>query len=232
MIQSNNSLVKKFGLFVGFEGIDGSGKTTLITLVLQILTNLGYETLKTREPGGTPAGQAIRTLLQHATVELSPLTEAFLFAADRTEHIASVIKPALKRGDIILSDRTYISSLVYQTDQKLTRATIEEINRIALQGCYPDLVVYVDIQPEDARKRFMQRPETQTRFEARGLTFFKNVHARYAETLPTLPNVLSIDGMQPAPELAKVIAARIIEELTQNNIAPQSIMGTAQHESR
>ena len=213
MIKSDIASLKNAGLFVGFEGIDGSGKTTLIAQVLQNLEVLGLSALKTREPGGTLAGQAIRNLLQHATVELSPLAEAFLFAADRTEHIGMVVKPAMKRGGIVLSDRTYISSLVYQTEATLTRQTIEEINRIALQGCYPDLVIYVDLSPEQARDRFMQRPETQTRFEARGLTFFKNVYARYAEIIKTLPNVLVVDGMLSTEKAAQAVTDKIIADL-------------------
>jgi dTMP kinase len=213
MIESAITHFKTSGLFVGFEGIDGSGKTTLINLVLQKLSALGHSTLKTREPGGTPAGQAIRTLLQHSTVDLSPLSEAFLFAADRTEHIATVVKPALKQGKIVLSDRTYVSSIVYQTEKTLSGETIQEINRIALQGCYPDLIVYVDLDPEEARKRFMLRSETQTRFEARGLAFFKNVHARYANIIELLPNVLHIDGIEDAETNAQAVAEKIIADL-------------------
>lgn len=213
MIQSDLNHLKRRGLFVAFEGIDGSGKTTLIAHVQQALSEQGNAVIKTREPGGTPAGQAIRTLLQHSVAEISPLAEAFLFAADRTQHIATVVKPAIAQGKIVLSDRTYISSLVYQTEAHLSRQTIEDINRIALQGCYPDLVVYVDIEPEEARKRFMQRPEQQTRFEARGLTFFKNVHSRYAELLPTLPNVLRIDGMEAPQVSAEKIVAKIHADL-------------------
>lgn len=217
MIQSNIPHLKNSGLFVGFEGIDGSGKTTLIAQVLQNLTIAGLEAIKTREPGGTPAGQAIRTLLQHATVELSPMAEAFLFAADRAEHIATVVKPAMQRNKIVLSDRTYVSSLVYQTESTLTQATIEEINKIALQGYYPDLIVYVNIEPEEARKRFMQRPEMQTRFEARGLNFFRNVHALYAEVLKTLPNVLIIDGMETTETNTRLVINKIMSDLTVQN---------------
>lgn len=217
MIQSGLTHLRNNGLFVGFEGIDGSGKTTLINQVFQNLVAHGCPAIKTREPGGTPAGQAIRTLLQHSTVELSPLAEAFLFAADRTEHITNVVKPATSQGKVVLSDRTYISSLVYQTEATLARATIEEINKIALQGCYPDLVVYVDVQPEEARKRFMQRPEQQTRFEARGLPFFKNVHARYAVLLKTLPNVLYINGMDSTQQAAQAVTEKILADLAARN---------------
>ncbi len=190
-------ITKKFehsGLFVGFEGIDGSGKTTLMAQIFKNLSDQGYDVLKTREPGGTPAGQAIRTLLQHSPVQLSPLTEAFLFAADRAEHMQTIVKPALKEGSIVLSDRTYISSLVYQAENNITQETIQAINTLALQGCSPDLVIYIDIDPEEACKRFAQRSETKTRFEARGVNFFKNVHERYAKLLPQLPNVFVVEG--------------------------------------
>lgn len=214
MTQSDLATNKNIGFFVAFEGIDGSGKTTLIAQVFKNLEASGLIALKTREPGGTLAGQAIRNLLQHATVELSPLAEAFLFAADRTEHISTIVKPAKQRGAVVLSDRSYISSLVYQTEKTLSLQIIEEINKIALQGCYPDLVVYVDLDPEQARKRFMQRPETQTRFEARGLSFFKNVYARYADIIKTLPNVLVIDGMLATEKAAQLVAEKISADLT------------------
>lgn len=202
------------GFFVGFEGIDGSGKTTLIAQVFKNLTELGHDTIKTREPGGTPAGQAIRTLLQHSPVALTPLTEALLFAADRSEHIHSVVKPALAKNCIILSDRTYISSLVYQTEANITQKTILEINNIAMQGCTPDLIVYVDITAEEAGARFMQRAETKTRFEARGISFFKNVHNRYAQLLPTLPNVFVVDGTLSPLEAAEQVTLKICNSLS------------------
>ena len=208
------------GLFVGFEGIDGSGKTTLIAQIFKNLTDRGYDALKTREPGGTPAGQAIRTLLQHSPVPLTALTEAFLFAADRSEHIHTVVKPALNENRIILSDRTYISSLVYQTEHNITQKTIMEINAIALQGCEPDLIVYIDIAPEEAGKRFMNRAETNTRFEARGIGFFKNVHDRYATLLPQLPNVFVVDGLLDPLTAAERITQKICESFPIKNHEP------------
>lgn len=220
MTHGSTKKVEHSGLFVGFEGIDGSGKTTLIAQVLKNLTELGYSALKTREPGGTPAGQAIRTLLQHSPVPLTPLTEALLFAADRAEHIHTVVKPALKNNAIVLSDRTYLSSLVYQAESNISQQTIQDINNIAMQNCVPDLIIYIDIQPEEAGDRFMQRAETRTRFEARGLSFFKNVHDRYTKLLPTLPNVFIVDGRLDPATAANTITQKICDSFTTKRHEP------------
>lgn len=218
MLNTEKNLTSNRGIFIGFEGIDGSGKTTLIAQIFKNLTDEGLSVVKTREPGGTLAGQAIRNLLQHAPVQLTPLTEAFLFAADRAEHIQTVIQPALKEGKIVLSDRTYISSLVYQAEKNITQETIQEINNIALQGCLPDAIVYIDLEPEEAGKRFMQRPETRTRFEARGLAFFKNVHQRYAKLLSQFSNVFLVDGNLETTKAADLITKKILTAFTSKKI--------------
>lgn len=205
------------GLFVGFEGIDGSGKTTLIDLVLKQLIANNYPALKTREPGGSAIGQSIRNLLQHSSAQMSSLTEAFLFAADRAEHIKSVIVPAIKEGKVILSDRTYLSSMVYQADDELSQETILSINTIALQGTSPDLVIFIDISPEEALKRATARAESQTRFESRGVEYFKKVADEYKKLLKTILNSMILDGALKSEILAEMVVQKIIQSVGQRN---------------
>jgi dTMP kinase len=217
MLKPHKNFQKLPGFFVGFEGIDGSGKTTLIDLVLKQLITNNYPALKTREPGGSAIGQSIRNLLQHSNAEMSSLTEAFLFAADRAEHIKSLIAPAINQGKIVLSDRTYLSSMVYQADEELSQETILKINTVALQGTSPDLVIFIDISPEEALKRAVARAENQTRFESRGVEYFKKVADEYKKLLKAIPNSMILDGTLKSEILAKIVVQKIIQSVEPRN---------------
>ncbi|MBM3894163.1 dTMP kinase [Candidatus Dependentiae bacterium] len=211
MLNSDKNATTFPGIFVGFEGIDGAGKTTLIAHVLKKLIECGCRIVSTREPGGTPIGKAIRNILQHSPASLCSLTEAFLFAADRAEHIASVVQPALAQGDVVLSDRTFLSSIVYQANESLSEETILKINQIALQETHLDLVVFVDISPEEASARFSARPEGKSRFEARGIEYFKIVQAQYKKLLQKLPSVLVVDGTKDVESICNTVTQKILE---------------------
>ncbi len=211
MLNSAKNTLLFPGIFVGFEGIDGAGKTTLIAHVLKKLVEQSCRVVTTREPGGTPIGNAIRGILQHSPAHLSSLAEAFLFAADRAEHMAAVVAPALTKGDIVLSDRTYLSSMVYQANETVSQETIFEINQIALQNIPLDLVVFVNISPEDAAVRFSARTEGKTRFEARGIEYFKKVQARYHDLLQKISPVVVVGGTEEIATSATVVAQKILQ---------------------
>src|SRR4051812_30252916 len=139
------------GLFVTFEGIDRSGKTTQAGMLVEAL---GDEALGVREPGGTPAGEKVRELLKDPSVSLSPEAEALLFAAARSELVAEVILPALSEGKIVVSDRFLDSSLAYQGGARgLGIEDVERVNHFATRGLKPDITFLLDLSPEDAASR-------------------------------------------------------------------------------
>src|SRR5215216_5559006 len=139
------------GLFVTFEGIDRSGKTTQAGLLVDAL---GDAALGVREPGGTPAGERLRDLLKDGEMELAPETEALLFAAARSELVANVILPALDTGKVVVSDRFLDSSLAYQGGARgLGIEDVERVNHFATRGLKPDITFLLDLSPEDAAAR-------------------------------------------------------------------------------
>lgn len=137
------------GIFVVFEGGEGSGKTTQIARLAAFMRARNLTVVTTREPGGTVVGQSIRALLlDPATGELSPRTEALLYAADRAEHVAAVITPALSNGDLVLSDRYIDSSLAYQgAGRELKLDDVALLSQWATGSLVPDLTVVLDIDP-------------------------------------------------------------------------------------
>src|SRR5919108_3002384 len=161
------------GLFVTFEGIDRSGKTTQAELLVEAL---GEEALGVREPGGTEAGERVREILKDPAVALSPEAEALLFAAARSELVADVILPALDQGMVVVSDRFLDSSLAYQGGARgLGIEDVERVNHFAVRGLKPDLTFLLDLPPEDAAAR---AGETD-RFEEEGSELQRAVETAY-----------------------------------------------------
>src|SRR5215216_5344338 len=161
------------GMFVTFEGIDRSGKTTQAGLLVDAL---GDEALGVREPGGTPAGERLRDILKDPSVALAPETEALLFAAARSELVANVVLPALDAGKVVVSDRFLDSSLAYQGGARgLGIEDVERVNHFATRGLRPDLTFLLDLSPEDAAAR---AGETD-RFEEEGEGLQEAVAAAY-----------------------------------------------------
>ena len=149
------------GLFVAFEGVEGSGKGTQIRLAQEWLERQGVKVLVTREPGGTPVGEELRkVLLDHATGHIEPKTEALLFAASRAQHVASVIRPALAEGHVVISDRYIDSSLAYQGSARgLGEQDVLTLNVWATQGLFPDLVLLLHLEPEAGLLRSLEEPD-------------------------------------------------------------------------
>jgi dTMP kinase len=196
------------GLFVTFEGIDRSGKTTQAGLLCEAL---GDEALGVREPGGTPAGERVRELLKDPEVSLSPEAEALLFAAARSELVAEVILPALESGKVVVSDRFLDSSLAYQGGARgLGIEDVERVNHFATRGLRPDLTFLLDLPPEDAAARAGE----SDRFEKEGAGLQEAVGAAYERLMRADPDRWRRIDARHSPEdvhkqvLASVKAAR------------------------
>ena len=169
------------GKFIVIEGIDGSGKTTQINELSQWLNETDLipennQLVITREPGGTHIGQSIRSLLLDTSIEKSPdsITELLLYAADRAQHVNEIIRPALKKGDWVISDRFCGSTLAYQGyGRKLDIKLIKDLETISTQGLIPDITFLLDISVEESIRRRISRQDD--RIEKEGREFLSNV---------------------------------------------------------
>lgn len=172
------------GKLITFEGIDGSGKSTLSKAVYEKLLNQGFSVLLTKEPGATEFGKTLRKMLQESEVKIDPKAEFLLFAADRAQHIEQVVLPALKAGKIVISDRMADSSLAYQGyGRNLDKEIINKVNSWAMQGLKPDLTIYIKIDYETAIGRIKKRDEKLTNFEKEKTEFFQRVIQGFDEIL-------------------------------------------------
>jgi dTMP kinase len=199
------------GRFVVLEGGDGSGKSTQLPRLAEWLLGRGVEVVVTREPGGTALGAALRTLVLDGEDSMDPGAEALLMAADRAQHVAEVIRPALARGAWVLSDRHVPSSLVYQGIVRgLGVDAIERVNAWATGGLTPDLVIVLDVSDEVADGR---RPGTPDRLEREGDEFHSGVRAAYRD-LAADRDWCVIDGSGSPAAVAALVEAAVTERLT------------------
>ncbi|NDD57921.1 MAG: dTMP kinase [Chlamydiae bacterium] len=173
--------MKSSGCFITFEGGDGAGKSTLIDTLYQYLEKMGRPVLKTKAPGGTRVGDILRNLLLTKTdPPLSARSELFLFLADRAQHVAEVIQPALNEGCIVLCDRFNDSTVAYQGtargfDTKWTRS----LCNFAAEGLEPDLTIYLDIDPKIGLKRVLRHRQDKDRIESEGIQFHEKIRKAF-----------------------------------------------------
>ena len=183
------------GFLLVVEGIDGSGKTTLMERLAKALAERGQHVLVTKEPGGTPFGKEIRQLVQHSNLKPVPQAEFLLFAADRAQHIQTVVAPALAQGTLVVSDRMADSSMAYQGHGRgVDRAMIELVNHWAMAGLEPDLVLYVKVDWQIAWERICKRGEALTTFEQEKKDFFERVAHGFDSIFSTRSNAVVLDG--------------------------------------
>ncbi|MFO7839338.1 MAG: dTMP kinase [Desulfosalsimonadaceae bacterium] len=176
-------------MFVTFEGIEGSGKSTQIRHMARYLEALGHNCLITREPGGTRIGADIRAiLLDPENSELDPVAELFLYAADRRQHVQEFIRPALAEGKTVICDRFHDSTVVYQgVSRALDRDLVKQCNDRILEDLQPDITFLLDLAPEVGLRRAWQefnqggRQRRETRFEAEALDFHHKVRGGYLD---------------------------------------------------
>ena len=184
------------GYFISFEGGEGSGKTTQIKLLVSWLAAQGLEekTRVTREPGGTPSAEAVRSLLvEGATDRWLPATEAMLMSASRHEHVEHVLRPALAAGEIVLCDRYNDSTSVYQgVVGGVPSDAIDALNNLACGGLVPDLTILLDIDVADGLSRADARDSSENRFETKGITFHQNVRAAFLSLAEASPGRFAV----------------------------------------
>lgn len=197
------------GVFVAFEGGDGAGKSTQSRLLGEWLASTGYAVRHTREPGGTALGRQVRELLLHGEDgSVSPRAEALLFAADRAHHVASVVRPALDRGEVVLTDRYLDSSVAYQgAARALGHEEVRELSLWAVEGLLPDLTVLLDVHPGEGRAR---RGQVHDRLEREADDFHARVRQGFLDLAAREPQrYLVLDAALPVEELARRVRDRV-----------------------
>jgi len=197
------------GLFITFEGPDGSGKTTQIKKLKEYLTNQGIDAVLTREPGGTYIGEKIREIiLDPKHQEMTYLAESLLYAASRAQHVSEVIMPALKAGKTVICDRFMDSSIAYQGYGRKLGDKVRIINEIAVGGLVPDLTFLLLINPKEGKDR-ISRNELD-RLELEEINYHLDVYAGYQELLQKHSDrIILIDGAGKIEDITEEITAKM-----------------------
>ncbi|KGN40023.1 dTMP kinase [Knoellia aerolata] len=196
------------GLFIAFEGGDGAGKSTQVRLLADALGALGREVVVTRQPGGTPLGAAIRDLVLHGD-HVSPRAEALLFAADKAHHVDQLIRPAMGRGAVVVTDRYTDSSVAYQgSGRDLGAVEVHDLQMWAVDSLVPDLTVIVDVPSEEGRRR---RGEVHDRLESEGDTFHDTVRQHFLAMAQGAPErYLVVDGTASPEAIHEAVLGRLV----------------------
>ena len=196
------------GLFITFEGGEGTGKSTQMRRLAQWFQDRGREVVETREPGGTPIAEAIRAILLDPDLEPDGVTEVFLLEAARRDHVARLIRPALSRGAVVLCDRFADSSTVYQgLVRGLGASVVRQLNALATEGLEPDLTVLFDMDPDRSLHRARGRNNEegeQSRLDNEPLDFHRRVRAAFLSLARSLPDRFRVvDGVGTQDEVFK-----------------------------
>jgi dTMP kinase len=209
------------GLFVVFEGGEGAGKSTQVRRLSDAIEALGHEVVVTFEPGATVTGQRLREALLDRETVMAPMAEAMLYAADRAQHVAIVVRPALERGAVVISDRYVDSSIAYQAGGRgLPEGDVRRLSQVATGGLRPDLTVLLDIPPEIGLQRLTGPAD---RLESEAIAF----HHRVRKTFLTLASqsrqrYLILDATNQPDKIHEVIVARILQLLLHNELPHDS----------
>lgn len=201
------------GLFITFEGPDGSGKTTVCSEVFAKLKEDGYDVIHTREPGGIEIAEKIRKIiLDPSNTDMDERTEALLYAASRRQHLVKKVLPALKEGKIVVCERFVDSSLAYQGyGRKIGFDEVLKINEFAIEGLFPDLTIYLDVDEKTGLKRIENR-SFKDRLDLEDLEFHHLVHEGYEKVLEVFKDRIKVvDAAKPLNEVIEK-AYEIIKE--------------------
>lgn len=207
------------GIFISFEGPDGSGKSTHIRLLTEKLLAMGYTVKVTREPGGCPISEIIRELvLSTEHREMLPVTEALLYAAARAQHVGEVIHPALMRGEIVITDRYVDSSIAYQGyGRGLGEDFVAGINAPAIGGLMPDVTFLMAVDTGETTRRMSDRE--LDRLEQAGLNFHDRVYEAFKKmAIKDSARIVTIDATRPKPDVHNAIMSVISERLKEAGI--------------
>lgn len=201
------------GLFITFEGPDGSGKTTQIERLKTFIQSKGYDAILTREPGGTAIGEKLREIvLDKNNMEMDYMTEALIYASARAQHVAQVIKPALEEGRTVICDRFMDSSIVYQGYGRKLGDCVRIINEFAVRGCFPDITFLLKVDPEIGKCRI--KADDQDRLELEKLDYHRAVFQAYEELERKYPErIIGIDAGRSIDEISREIQTHIVRLL-------------------
>lgn len=197
----------KPGQFIVIEGVEGAGKSTAIETVLQVLKENALEVCTTREPGGTPIGEQLRSLLKNPEYRgiLDARSELLMLYAARVQLVEEVIKPALKRGIWVVADRFELSTFAYQgAGRGLDISMIETLSQFCLNGFQPNMTLFLDVPPAEGMLRVASRGASD-RFEKEPLEFFTRIHACYVSYLKKREDIVRIDAGAPLQEVSASI---------------------------
>jgi len=209
-------------MFISFEGIEGSGKTTNLSHAVGFLQDKGHDCVITREPGGTRIGEKIRAiLLDPSSKEMDPLTELLLYTADRSQHIKELIAPFLSAGKTVVCDRYYDATVVYQGYARgLDMELILRLHRLLFENLKPDITILLDLPPEIGLSRAWKqidngvRDRVETRFEEETLSFHNKVRSGYLEIARLEPKRFRIiDASKEPDQVREEIALTLSEEI-------------------
>jgi dTMP kinase len=202
-------------LFITFEGLDFSGKSTQVGLLADTLSQSGAKVLVIRDPGGTHIGEKIRTVLLDRDVrDMSNITELFLFSASRSQLVQEVIKPALAGGTIVLCDRFYDSTTAYQGwGRGLPLDAIKAVNRVAADGLVPAVTFFIDIPVSEIELRMMRQKAGADRMEMSGRAFYEKVRDGFLRLAQEDQRFEVIDGRLGIEEIRKKVWDRFVEAL-------------------
>jgi dTMP kinase len=194
-------------MFVTFEGVDWSGKSTQAGLLAGWLAEQGRQVLLTREPGGTPVAEAVRDVVLHGH-DMTPWAEAALYAAARADHVEHAIRPALERGEDVVCDRYIDSSVAYQgIGRGLGEDRVRDLNLMVTRGLLPDRTFLVLLDPEEARRRGAGQPD---RIEREGDDFWSRVDTGFRSLAAAFPDrIVTLDGSRSPDEIAEEVREHI-----------------------
>lgn len=206
-------------MFITFEGIEGTGKSTQIALLKAHLESRGRRVLVTMEPGGSRIGAELRrVLLSLENRDLTPQAELFLYLADRAQHVAQVVRPALEAGMVVLSDRFADSTVAYQAyGRGMDPEELHRLNTLAVGGLWPDLTLVLDLSPEEGLTRAVERNRregktvAEGRFEAESLAFHRRVRQGYLDWAARFPERMRVVDASGGPEQIALAVRQLVD---------------------
>ncbi len=209
--------MKDKGLFITFEGGEGSGKTTLIKALGKKLEEMKIGYMVTREPGGSTIAEEIRNIiLDKKNTMMDPRTEALLYAASRRQHLAEIVLPALKEGKLVLCDRYLDSSLAYQGYARgIGIDEVYAINQFAIDETMPDMTFFLDLKPEEGLKRIaLHRSDEVNRLDLENISFHHKVYEAYQILLKKYPErILSVDASLSVEEETEIVLSNLLKKM-------------------